>query len=131
MFGVTGVHSECKAAVCFPIMCKGTTCWMWQVYTVSAKELHVCVYVQKSDTFVFKRKGEICMFVLVWQVYIASAEKEERIMELEAEVEKIKEEVVQLKDRNAHLEHDNAQLRLNTEQLLKDLESVSKVRISE
>lgn len=131
MFGVTGVHSECKGAACFLFKCKGTTCLMWQVYTVSAKELHVCVYVQKSDTFVFKCKGEIYMFVLVWQVYVASAEKEERIMELEAEMEKMKEEVVQLKDRSAHLEHDNAQFRLNTEQLLKDLESVSKVRISE
>lgn len=129
MFGVTGVHSECKAAACFLIKCKGTTCLMWQVYAVSAKELHVCVYAQKSDTFVFKCKGEICM--LAWQVYVASAEKEERIMELEAEVEKMKEEVIQLKDRSAHLEHDNAQFRLNTEQLLKDLESVSKVRISE
>ena len=73
------------------------------------------------------REGTTCL-CLVCQVYVASAEKEERIMELEAEVEKMKEEVNQLKDRSAHLEHDNAQLRHNTEQLLKDLESVSTAR---
>ena len=56
---------------------------------------------------------------------MASAEKEERIMELEGQVTRLTEELDQLKERSTHLEHDNVQFRSNTEQLLKDLESVS------
>ena len=57
-------------------------------------------------------------------MYVASAEKEERLMVLESELEHSKDQMEQLRERSAHLEHDNAQFRNNTEQLLKDLESV-------
>lgn len=61
-------------------------------------------------------------------VYVASADKEERILELEELVSKLEGEVEQMKERSMHLEHDNSQFRSNTEQLLKDLESTQKLK---
>nr|QNL15273.1 inhibitor of nuclear factor kappa-B kinase subunit gamma [Littorina littorea] len=61
-------------------------------------------------------------------VFVASAEKEERIMHLEADTDRMKEELDQLKERCSFLEHDNTQFRNNTEQLLKDLESTQQLK---
>lgn len=60
-------------------------------------------------------------------MYVASVEKEERILELEADVTSQIQEIEKLKERLSHLEHENSQFRQNTEQLLKDLENVSVV----
>ncbi|KAL8559163.1 hypothetical protein ACOMHN_048410 [Nucella lapillus] len=61
-------------------------------------------------------------------VYVASADKEERIVELEEEVSKLAAELEQMRERSGNLEHDNTQFRSNTEHLLKDLETTQHLK---
>ncbi|KAK7495487.1 hypothetical protein BaRGS_00013185 [Batillaria attramentaria] len=61
-------------------------------------------------------------------VYVASAEKEERIMQLEVEVAQKTEELEQMKERQARLEQDITQFRQHTEQLLKDAETTQALK---